>query len=43
MIDKVKAVDGEFVAIFHNYTFSNSLGWHGYKELFNIILNSVND
>lgn len=42
-IDKVKAVNGEFVAVFHNYTFNNSSKWKGYKQLFNIILNSVNE
>jgi len=43
LINKVKDVDGEFVAVFHNYTFSNNPKWKGYKQLFNIILNSIND
>jgi hypothetical protein len=41
IIDQVKAVDGVFVPVFHNYTFSNEVRWRGFKELFNIILNSV--
>lgn len=43
VINEVKAVNGEFVAVFHNYTFSNVATWKGFKDLFNIILDSVND
>ncbi len=41
MIQQVKNVNGLFVPIYHNYTFSNSEKWKGFKELFNIILASV--
>ncbi len=43
MMNRVKAVNGEFVSVFHNYTFTNNPKWKGYKELFNMILNSVNE
>ena len=43
IINEVKNVDGEFVPVFHNYTFSDALRWRGFKELFNIILESVNE
>lgn len=43
IINEVKQVNGEFVPIFHNYTFSEANRWKGFKELFNIILESVND
>ena len=41
VVSKIKAVNGQFVPIFHNYTFSNSLRWKGFKDLFNIILDSA--
>lgn len=40
IINEVKKVNGTFVPIFHNYTFSNDNQWKGFKELFNIILAS---
>lgn len=40
VIDEVKKVDGEFVPVFHNFTFSELNRWKGFKELFNIILES---
>ncbi|MFD1614637.1 polysaccharide deacetylase family protein [Gelatiniphilus marinus] len=43
VINQVKQVNGEFVPIFHNYTFSDANRWKGFKELFNIILNSANE
>ena len=43
IIDEVKKVDGEFVPVFHNYTFSDEDRWKGFKELFNIILDSANE
>ncbi|WP_339917000.1 polysaccharide deacetylase family protein [Yeosuana marina] len=43
VIDEVKKVDGEFVPVFHNYTFSESDRWDGFKELFNIIIESTNN
>ncbi|WAC03602.1 hypothetical protein N7U66_09100 [Lacinutrix neustonica] len=43
VIDEVKKVNGEFVSVFHNYTFGADETWQGYKELFNIILDSENE
>ncbi|MFD2727199.1 polysaccharide deacetylase family protein [Hyunsoonleella rubra] len=42
VINEVKKVNGEFVPVFHNYTFSSSSRWKGFKELFNLILDSAN-
>ncbi|APX99467.1 polysaccharide deacetylase family protein [Lacinutrix venerupis] len=42
IISAVKNVNGEFVSVFHNYTFSASETWKNYKELFNIILDAAN-
>jgi len=43
IINEVKKVNGEFIPVFHNYTFGNSERWKGYKELFNIIIESTNE
>src|SRR5690554_1244695 len=43
LINEVKKVNGEFVPVFHNYTFSNINRWRNYKELFNIILDSADE
>jgi hypothetical protein len=43
IINEVKQVNGEFVSVFHNYTFSEIERWDGFKELFNIILESGNE
>ena len=43
VINEIKQVDGEFIPIFHNYTFSDSMKWNGFKELFNLILSSTNE
>ena len=43
IIKQVKQVNGEFVPVFHNYTFSNDIKWDGFKELFNIILDSTDE
>ena len=43
IINEVKKVDGEFVPVFHNYTFSDAIRWNGFKELFNIILESAHE
>ncbi|HMC00316.1 MAG TPA: polysaccharide deacetylase family protein [Flavobacteriaceae bacterium] len=43
IIQVIKQVNGEFVPVFHNYTFSEISRWKGFKELFNIILESVNE
>jgi hypothetical protein len=43
IISEIKKVNGEFVPVFHNYTFSDEDTWKGFKELFNIILDSTNE
>lgn len=43
IISEVKKVNGEFVPVFHNYTFSEVETWKGFKELFNIILDSTDE
>lgn len=43
IIDQIKLVDGTFTPIFHNYTFSKDERWKGFKELFNLILDSANE
>ncbi|MDO5972109.1 polysaccharide deacetylase family protein [Flavivirga aquimarina] len=43
IIHEVKQVNGEFIPVFHNYTYSNEKQWYGFKELFNIILESANE
>ena len=40
IINEVKQVNGTFIPVFHNYTFSSNLKWKGFKELFNIVLDS---
>ncbi|MCL5129086.1 polysaccharide deacetylase family protein [Algibacter sp. L4_22] len=43
MINEVKRVNGEFVPVFHNYTLGDLAIWNGFKELFNVILDSVDN
>ncbi|MDO5973283.1 polysaccharide deacetylase family protein [Flavivirga jejuensis] len=43
LIHNIKQVNGEFISVFHNYTFSDEKEWQGFKELFNIILESTNE
>jgi hypothetical protein len=43
MIKSIKEVGGTFTPVFHNYTFSDEERWQGYKELFNLILDSSNE
>jgi hypothetical protein len=43
IIGEVKKVGGTFTAIFHNYTFSSDPRWNGFKELFNLILESEHE
>lgn len=42
LITEVKNVNGTFITVFHNYTFSDDLRWNGFETLFKIILNSNN-
>ncbi|WP_299557124.1 polysaccharide deacetylase family protein [Seonamhaeicola sp.] len=43
LINEVKQVNGEFIPVFHNYTFADMERWKGFKELFNLILESANE
>ncbi|PTM09817.1 MAG: hypothetical protein DA407_04960 [Bacteroidetes bacterium] len=43
IIDEVRKVNGTFVPIFHNYSFSNEERWQGFKDLFNYILDSTDE
>ncbi|MEW4922991.1 polysaccharide deacetylase family protein [Algibacter sp. 2305UL17-15] len=43
IINEIKEVDGTFVPVFHNYTFSSDSRWKGFKELFNMILDSTDE
>jgi len=43
LIYQIQQVDGEFIPVFHNYTFSDNNRWNGFKELFNLILDSTNE
>jgi hypothetical protein len=43
IIIQIKKVNGEFVPVFHNYTFSEVDRWKGFKELFNMILESTHE
>ena len=43
IIKEVKHVNGTFIPVFHNYTFSDDERWKGFKELFSIILDSTNE
>ncbi|MDO1499785.1 polysaccharide deacetylase family protein [Winogradskyella maritima] len=42
-IEKIKAVNGTFTPVFHNYSFGNHIRWKGFRKLFNLILESAND
>jgi len=41
LIDEVKAVNGIFTPIFHNYSFSDLNRWHGFRSLFNLVIESA--
>jgi hypothetical protein len=43
IIQEVKKVNGLFIPVFHNYTFSDIQRWTGFKELFNLIIESPNE
>lgn len=40
LINSIKKVNGTFVPIFHNHTFSNQEKWKHFKSLFNIVLDA---
>ena len=41
LINQVKAVNGTFIPVFHNYAFSDLDRWKGFRKLFNLILESA--
>ncbi|SHH27349.1 polysaccharide deacetylase family protein [Winogradskyella jejuensis] len=41
-ISNIKKVDGTFSPVFHNYSLGNDEKWNGFRELFNLVLNSAN-
>ena len=43
LIDEVKSVKGTFTPVFHNYSFGDIQRWKGFKELFTITIDSVNE
>ncbi|RKE90970.1 polysaccharide deacetylase family protein [Ichthyenterobacterium magnum] len=43
IIDRIKQVNGTFVPVFHNYSFSDDERWEGFRELFTDILNSTDE
>ncbi len=43
VIKEVKKVNGIFTPVFHNYTFSDVPKWKGFKELFNLIIDSQHE
>lgn len=43
IINEVKNVNGLFIPVFHNYTFSDIERWDGFKDLFNLIIESPNE
>ena len=43
IIQEVKKVNGLFIPVFHNYTFSEMERWYGFKDLFNLIIESSNE
>jgi hypothetical protein len=43
LIDEVKHVKGTFTPVFHNYSFGDIQRWKGFKELFTITIDSVNE
>lgn len=43
LITNIKQVNGTFCPVFHNYSISDDDHWEGFKELFNLTLNSLNE
>ena len=43
LILEIKKVDGTFIPVFHNYAFSDLERWNGFRELFNMVLDSENE
>ncbi|NNK88669.1 MAG: hypothetical protein HKO90_10330 [Flavobacteriaceae bacterium] len=43
VIDEVRNVRGTFIPVFHNYSFSDDDRWNGFRDLFNLILDSEHE
>lgn len=43
LIQQVKQVNGTFTPVFHNYTFGDDVRWKGFRDLFGVILDSVDE
>lgn len=43
LMDSVKAVNGTFIPVFHNYSFGSDERWKGFKKLFTQVLESVDE
>jgi len=43
LMKQVKEVYGTFTPVFHNYSFSDEVRWKGFRDLFTIILESVDE
>lgn len=43
LIREIKNVDGTFVPVFHNYSFSDLERWVGFRELFKTVLESIDE
>lgn len=43
LIKEIKNVNGTFMPIFHNYSFSDEERWKGFRELFSLILESPDE
>lgn len=43
LIQQVKQVNGTFTPVFHNYTFGDDIRWKGFRDLFGVILDSVDN
>lgn len=43
IISQVKKVNGLFTPIFHNYAFSDEERWKGFRDLFNLVLESAHE
>ena len=39
LVNEIKKVNGTFIPVFHNYTFSDELQWIHFKSIFKQIIN----
>ncbi|MCK0125414.1 polysaccharide deacetylase family protein [Gelidibacter sp. F2691] len=43
LMETIKSVNGTFTPVFHNYAFSNLDRWKGFRDLFRLVLESVDE